>query len=172
MTRHVGASRPLPGHPSGFTFAELLLTVFVLGTAFVAGTWSMSATARTKAAYEGAGGPALFLAQEIQAMADGLPRTPSGVTGVTSGAAVLALDSLDGAHFSPPILADGSVAPGLDGWGQDVSLSVYSLDDLTTPTADDPADGLDPESDCLYRLDVSVLHEGEPVHSFTWWIQP
>ena len=32
----------------GFTLLEVLVTAVVLGTAFVAATWSMSATARTR----------------------------------------------------------------------------------------------------------------------------
>jgi len=171
MTPHA-TPRTHRGGPAGFTLAELLITALVIGTAFVAATWSMTATARTKAAYDKAAGPAPFLAQEIFTLADGLPRVPSGITAVTSGAAVIALDSLVGASFSPPILADASVAPGFDGWGQSVELSVYAVDDLTTPTTLDPADGLAPESGFVYRLDVAVQHDGEPVETFSWWIHP
>jgi prepilin-type N-terminal cleavage/methylation domain-containing protein len=157
---------------SGFTMVELLLTALVIGTAFVAATWSMSATARTKAAYEKEGGPSVFLGQEIQTLADSLPREPSGMTGAVTGAGVVALDSLIGASFSPPILADGSAAEGYDDWQQNVDLSVYSLSDLTMPTDDDPADGLAPESDKIYRLDVEVLQGGETVKTYSWWIHP
>lgn len=165
---------PLRTSPAsaGFTLAEVLLTAFVIGTAFVAGTWSMSATARTKAAYDAAKGPAQFLAQEIFTLADGLPREPSGTTGVTNGTAVVALDSLLGASFEPPILADGTVAPGFDGWEQDVALSIFGLDDLETPTNLDPADGLAAESGFIYLLEVTVSHDGESVDSFSWWIHP
>jgi hypothetical protein len=172
MTRATTTSRPCPRHAAGFTLAELLLTVFVIGTAFVAGTWSMSATARTKAAYAEGSGPAAYLARELLALADGLPRAPSGATGATTGAAVVALCSLEGASFSPPILADGSAADGFDGWRQDVDLSIYALDDLTTPTGEDPADGLAPEAARLYRLDVSILHDDELVDAYSWWIHP
>jgi prepilin-type N-terminal cleavage/methylation domain-containing protein len=157
---------------AGFTLFEVLLAVLILGTALVASTWSMTATARTKAAYDQAASPALFLAQEIFTLADGLPRTPIGMTGATTGAAVVALDSLVGAKFSPPILADASVAPGFEGWEQSVDLSVYALDDLATPTGDDPAEGLAPESGCVYRLDIEVRHDGEAVGSFSWWVHP
>jgi prepilin-type N-terminal cleavage/methylation domain-containing protein len=171
MTPRIAPSRTARG-PAGFTLAEVLITALVLGTAFVAATWSMSATARTKAAYDQAEGPAPFLAQEIFTLADGLPRTPSGMTGATIGAGVVALDSLIGASFSPPILADASVAPGFEGWGQHVALSIYALDDLTTPTTLNPADGLAPECGHIYLLEVSVEHDGEHVDSFSWWINP
>jgi prepilin-type N-terminal cleavage/methylation domain-containing protein len=158
--------------PAGFTLIEVLITALVIGTAFVAATWSMAATAKTKAAYDQASSPAPFLAQEIFTLADGLPRVPSGTTGVTSGAAVFALDSLEGASFSPPILADGSEASGFDDWQQDVDLSIHSIDDLDHPADLDPADGLPPESSFVYRLEVSVRHEGEVVDTFSWWIHP
>jgi len=172
MTYAVVAPRTRRAGPAGFTLFEVLLAVFILGTALVASTWSMTATARTKEAYDQAKSPAQFLAQEICTLADGLPRTPIGMTGATSGFAVVALDSLVGAHFSPPILADGSVAPGFDGWAQSVNLSVYDLDDLATPTAADPAAGLAPEAGSIYRLDVEVSLDGEPVDTFSWWINP
>ncbi len=172
MKKPIHPSRKRPGGPAGFTLAEVLLTAVVIGGAFVAGTWSMSATARTKAGYDQAANPAQFLAQEIFTLSDGLPREPSGMTGATSGAGVLALDSLVGASFSPPILADCTLAPGFDGWEQSVELSVYAVDDLATPTSLDPADGLAPESGHVYRLDVSVHHDAELVDSFSWWIHP
>lgn len=162
---------PSPGS-AGFTLAEVLLTAFVLGTALVAATWSMSATAKTKAAYDQAESPAAFLAGEIFNLADGLPRTPSGTTGAHTGAAVVALDSLVGASFTPPILADLSVAPGYAGWKQSVALSVYAVSDLTTPTALNPAAGLPPESDHVYRLVVTMLHDGQIVDTFSWWLNP
>ncbi len=169
QARHLPALR---ARQAGFTMAKLLITAFVIGTAFVGATWSMSALTRTKAAYAQDAGPAAFLAQEIQTLADGLPRTPSGTTGATSGVAVVALDSLVNASFSPPILADGTVASGFTGWRQSVALSIYALNDLSTPTADDPAQGLPAESALIYRLDVSVLHDNELVKTFSWWMHP
>jgi prepilin-type N-terminal cleavage/methylation domain-containing protein len=156
----------------GFTLVEVLITAFVIGTAFVAATWSMTATARTKAAYDAASSPAGFLAQEIFNLADGLPRTPSGTIGVTSGGAVAALDSLEGASFSPPILSDGTLAPGLAGWRQSVDLSIYSLDNLVTPCNLDPADGLPAESSYVYRLEVTIKQDGKLVDTFSWWLRP
>ena len=172
MTRPALSCRAARRATAGFTLIELMLTVFVLGTAFVAGTWSMSATARLKEAYDQDDGPAPYLAREIYALAASLPREPSGLTGATSGAQVVALDSLIGASFSPPIEADGGLTHGLDGWRQNVSLSVYSLDGLSTPSSCDPADGLPPDSAQLYRLDVSILHDGQVVDAFSWWLHP
>jgi hypothetical protein len=168
MIPHTESSRS----SRGFTLAEVVITAFVLGTALVAATWSMSATAKTKAAYDQAASPAPFLAGEIFNLADGLPRTPSGPTGVTTGAAVVALNSLVGASFSPPILADCSADSDFAGWKQSVALSVYSVDDLTHPTNLDPAAGLPPESGHVYRLDVTMLQDGKTVDTFSWWLNP
>ena len=156
----------------GFTLAEVLITAMVIGTAFVAATWSMAATAKTKAAYDEADNPSGWLAQEIFSLADGLPRTPSGPSGVSSGFAVVALNSLVGANFSPPIAADKTIVPGFDGWKQSVALSIYSVSDLTHPTALDPTLGLPPESDKVYRLDVTVQHDGQTVDTYSWWLNP
>ena len=172
MTRNATLPAPRRRPAAGFTLIELVLTVFVLGTAFVAGTWSMSAVARTKAAYDKEKGPAAFLAREIMTLADSLPREPSGMIGATSAAGVLALDSLIGASFCPPIMADGSLIPDLYEWRQNVALTVYELDSLTTPMPCDPADGVPPESAQIYKLDVSILHEGQVVDGFSWWIHP
>ena len=157
---------------AGFTLVEVLITAFVVGTAFVAATWSMSSVARTKAAYEESVTPAGFLAQEIFNLADGLPRQPSGLTGATVGAGVVALDSLINASFSPPILSDASVAPDMAGWRQNVDLSVFAVDDLDVAADLDPADGLAPEGGFVYRLDVSIERDGKLIDSFSWWLRP
>lgn len=156
----------------GFTLLEVLVAAVVLGTSLVAATWSMNATARTQALHELADGPADDLAREIHELASGLPREPSGQVGAHSAADVLALDSLVGASFSPPILADGSVAEGLDGWSQHVDLEVHALSALDTPTDDDPAAGLPPDGDKLYRLVVEIRLDGESAGVFSWWINP
>ena len=169
-------TRPLPARrrrrTAGLTMAELLITAAVMGSSLVAVSWAMTATARTHAAYGDADGPAFFLAKEIHELAEGLPRAPSGDVGATSADDVAALDSLVGALFSPPILADGNAVDGFDDWSQDVSLSVFSVDDLSQPTADDPADGLPPDASKLYRLQVDISNAGDEVDSFHWWITP
>ena len=156
----------------GFTFLELLVTAVVLGTAFIAATWSLNATMRTKEVYDQNDSPAFYLAKEIQELADGLPRTPSGTVGVTAIGDVVALDSLVGASFSPPVLSSGVVATGFDSFSQHVSLSVYDMSNPTTATADAPEAGMPPDSDKLYRLEVLVRENGQDLDSFHWWINP
>lgn len=155
----------------GFTLLELLMTAIVLGTSLVAASWSMSAVARTKVLHEANDDPALALAREVHELALGLAREPAGLTGASTAAQVTALDALVGAHFSPPILADGTTATGYDGWSQHVSLAVHALSDLSR-TGDDPADGLPSDGDRIYRLVVEVRHDGQPVSTSSWWLSP
>ncbi len=165
-------TRPAPRSSRGFTFVELLVASVVLGTAFVAATWSMNATLRTKAVHDAADGPALFLANEIHVLADSLPREPAGLVAATDVADVGALDALVGASFSPPVLSDGTVTTSFDGWSQHVSLSVHAISDPETPTADDPAAGIPADGGKLYRLAVLVRHDGQDIDTFHWWINP
>lgn len=157
---------------AGFTIAELLLTALVMGTALVAATWSMTATARTKATLDNTYGPAMMIAKEIHVLAESLPREPSGTVAAQNAGDVLALDSLVDAHFSPPIFADGSTVPDMSGWCQDVDLTVFDMNDLSNPTEDAPEDGLPADADKLYRLRVTIEHESEEVGTYDWWITP
>ena len=156
----------------GFTLAEVLVASFILGTAFIAASWSLSATASTQAGYGSTEGLALFVGREINELAGSLPKTPSGQTGANNVNDIVALDSLIGASFSPPVMADGTVVSDMSEWTQVVDLSIYSMSDLTTPTSDDPALGLPADADKLYRLDVVVRRNGEDVGSYQWWITP
>jgi len=165
-------TRPVPRTQRGFTFVELLVASVVLGTAFVAATWSMNATLRTKAVHEAQDGPALFLANEIHVLADSLPREPAGLTAATSIADVTALDALVGASFSPPVLSNGTVTSSFDGWSQHVALSVYAISDPENPTADDPAVGIPADGTKLYRLEVLIRENGQDIDTFHWWINP
>ncbi len=156
----------------GFTLVELLLAAVVIGTAFLAATWSANAAARTRAAYDQASGPAFHLAKEIHELAVGLPRTPSGTTGVTSGAAVVALDSLVGAAFDPAIASDGTASDGHADYSQHVTITVHDMAAPATPTGDAPEDGLPSDGDKLYRLSVLVRENGRDLDTFHWWITP
>lgn len=176
MSRHRddrARHRPAARHRArGFTLVEILVATVIVGLAVVAASWAMSSAVTSKAVLAERPYEATLLAREIHELARALPREPSGVVGVTSAAQVLAIDSLVGATFSPPIRADGSLFPGMSGWTQDVSLALYDMDDLTTPTADDPRDAVPASADLLYKLRVRVLKDGSEVDTFEWWIAP
>jgi Tfp pilus assembly protein PilV len=163
---------PRKRNNGGFTLAEVLVSSFILGTAFIAASWSLSATASTKAGYGSTEGLALLVGREMYELAESLPKAPSGTTGATDINDVVALDCLIGAQFSPPVMADGTVVTEMDEWTQNVALSIFSMGNLTTPTADDPALGMPADASKLYRLDVVIHKSGEEVGSYQWWISP
>lgn len=157
----------------GFTLMEVLVAAAILGAAFVSVTNAMSAASSSRAALQD---PDQFtatqLAREIHVLADSLTREPSGTTGVTSAASVVALDSLIGASFSPPIRANLSTDTSLTGWTQAVSLTLYAVDDLTTPTGENPAVAVDPHANRLFLLSVLVTRDSGETDDYRWWLTP
>jgi prepilin-type N-terminal cleavage/methylation domain-containing protein len=158
--------------PRGFTLIEVLVASALVGVALLSGSWAMSVTASSKSIVEGAPITAALIGREIHALACTLDKSPSGVSGVTSGALVQALDALEGAVFSPPIKADKSSWSQYSGWSQSVDLAVYDLSDLSTPTLDDPLLGLSEDGTRIYRLTVGVAEGNELVGTYHWWITP
>ena len=157
---------------AGFTLLEVLMAAVILSVAFVSATWALSSAARTKSMYEERSYVALALAKNVYELAETLPREPSGAPGAGSADEVLALDSLVGASFSPPLKADGSEHTEMVGWRQDCTLEVFDLSDLSAPTVDDPCAGLPPDGALLYRLAVTVSQGGQPIETAHWWITP
>ena len=157
---------------SGFTLAEVLIASVIAAVALVAVTAAMSSATTTRA--ELARRPVVVsqLAQEIHALAEALPRTPSGSLAATSGDEVEALDSLAGARFSPPLLADRSTDTDLAGWSQHVEVAIHALDDLVHPTGESLSTELEADSHRVYRLEVTILHGSIPMETFHWWLKP
>jgi len=155
----------------GFTLVEILLAALITGIALAAVSWTMASAAQAQSVIN-QDPRAFLLAREIRELADTLARQPSGVVGVTRGEDILALDSLHGAVFSPPVRSDRTKQAALTGWAQHVTLAVCSLDDPTTPTGESPTLGLASGAKRLYRLTVAVTHDGEPVDRFEWWLAP
>ena len=159
-------------HARGFTLIEVLVTAAVLGVALISASWTMSGAASAKTVLEPDAITASLLAREIHALANTLPKEPSGSVGATSAGGVQALDSLEGAVFSPPLRADLSTASDVTGWSQACDLAVFDLADLTTPTADDPTAGLPEDGTRVYQLTVTVSQGGETMGTHSWWISP
>jgi prepilin-type N-terminal cleavage/methylation domain-containing protein len=155
----------------GFTLVEVLVAAVITGIALAAVSWTMESAAKAKSVLS-EDPMAYLLAREIREMAEVLSRDPSGVVGVTRGSDVQALDSLQGAVFSPPVRADRSAAAALSGWAQRVTLAVCALDDLKTPTGESPTLGLGRTAKRLYRLSVAVTYAGQEVDHFDWWLTP
>jgi len=155
----------------GFTLIEVLLAALITGIAMAAVSWTMTSAAQA-GSVNNEDPRAFLLAREIRELADTLARKPSGAVGVTRGEDILALDSLHGAVFSPPLRSDRTKQAALTGWAQRVTLAVCSLDDPATPTGESPTLGLDSSAKRLYRLTVAITHDGEPVDRFEWWLAP
>jgi hypothetical protein len=115
---------------------------------------------------------AFLLARELRELAETLPREPSGGSPATSASEILALDTLDGAVFSPPLRANGSADSTLTGWSQETSLALCALSAPSVATAEDPRAGVQGNAERVYRLTVSVRHQGALVDSFDWWLTP
>ena len=155
----------------GFTLVEVLLAALIAGIAMAAVSWTMTSVAQAKSVLAEDPQPYL-LAREIRELAESLPRAPSGLVGATRGVDVLALDSLHGAIFTPPLRSNRTSQAALAGWAQRVSLAVCTLDDLETPTGESPTLGLARGAQRLYRLTVAITYGGQPVDHFEWWLTP
>jgi prepilin-type N-terminal cleavage/methylation domain-containing protein len=171
-TQPVTTSPVMTRQTAGFTLLEVLMASLIVSLVFIGATWAMSSTARTKAVYEERSLVALACAKELFELADTLPKQPSGAPGATTAAGILALDSLVGASFSPPLRADGSVDTELTGWSQDCNVTVHDLSELSVPTEASALDGLPPDGSAVYRLEVTVSEGDQPVEVAQWWISP
>jgi len=169
MTRTVRRDRAR----SGFTLIEVLVATILVGVAVVSTSWAMTNAARAKVQEE-LEDPitAELVAQEVYELAKSLPSEPSGTHGVTDPADVVALDSLVGARFSPPILADGTADSTKSGWGQIVNLTVYGIGDLDSATLDSALSGLEKSDPKLFQLSVTVTKDGVEVDTWRWFLTP
>ncbi len=158
---------------AGFTLLEVLVATVLVGVAVVSTSWAMTAAARAKVERELADPiSAELVAQEVYELAKSLPSEPSGTHGVTDPAGVVALDSLVGAKFSPPIKADGTADTSLAGWGQVVDLSVYGISDLDSATLDSALTELGKGDPKLFQLCVTVTKDGAEVDTWRWFLTP
>ena len=165
----------VPGRPrtaQGFTIIEVLIATALIGLVAVGGTWSMAQSARAKEMMKGDPITASLLAKEVFELAQSLSRSPSGVTGVTSAEDIIALDSLVGASFSPPIRSDATTDSSLAGWGQQVTVAAFDLVDLDTPSGQSMAQALGSYQASVYKLTVNVSLNGEPAGQWAWWLTP
>jgi len=164
----------LPVRPArGFTLLEVLIATVLVGVAVVSTSWAMAAATRVKLETEAtAPVTATMVAQEIYELAKRLPAEPSGVVGATRLEDALALDSLVGAVFSPPIRADGSAFVGVDDWSQEVDLEVYGLSDLETKAVQSALDGLSGSDPQLFQLVVVIKDGDQELDTFRWFLTP
>ena len=157
----------------GFTITEVLVTTALVGTAFVATSWLTTSATRSQETYKRSQQvDTLQLAREIREMAMALRNEELAVAGPASlPEDIVALDSLDGATFSPPLRADGSVMTHLSGWSQRIDLSTAAKSNMQmklSNTLAKPAKG----SGEMYKLEVTIVEGVDDVASYEWWIKP
>ena len=156
----------------GLTLVEVLTAAVILSMVLIGASYSLNGSARARVALADEGSEAAFVAREIHELAQSLAREPSGSGPVTTGAGVLALDSLDGAVFNPPLRGDGSADASRSDFTQQVDVVVVSLSDPSVPTGQSASMGVDPFDPVLFRVDVTVLQGGTDVGSWSWWLTP
>lgn len=166
MTRHPAARRE-----SGMTLIEVLISTVIVSLALVSGSWALSQASSSKAIHTEAPATAALIAREIHELALALPTAPSGKPAATSGASVVALDTLAGASFSPPIRSTLDTIPNMTNWKQSVSVAVYDLSDLAQPAVKGYA-AIAAGSSQIYRVTVQVSERGVDQGTWWWWLDP
>lgn len=171
MSRHVPKQVGARRSQRGFSLVEVLMATLLLGYA-VSSLDALFIAGQHKAMLNSNPLTARLLANEIRLLAQLLPKDPSGTAGATATGEVLALDSLRGAVFNPPILANLTEYEGMDDWTQTVSVKVAAMDDPTAVGTDMPAEGLHKEAASLYEVEVTISFQQEDVETWSWWIRP
>lgn len=162
--------RPSSRREAGLTLIEVLVSTVVISMALVSGTWALSEASSSHALHTEDPATAALIAREVHELALALPTAPSGQPGATTAAGVLALDSLDGASFSPPLRATLEPIPSSTGWRQTVTVEVYELSDLTQAVSGYVA--VAAGSGRIYRLTVQVSARGVDMGTWWWWLDP
>jgi prepilin-type N-terminal cleavage/methylation domain-containing protein len=154
----------------GLTLIEVLMGSIVVGLVLVSASWALSQASTNRHIHEESPINAALFAREIHELALTLPTAASGGGTATSGIEAIALDTLDGATFSPPIDSFKFELPAA-GWSQHVTVGVYSLDDLETPVSEGFTTA-SKSSPAIYRLSVQVLQGDVDRGTWWWWINP
>ena len=155
----------------GVTLIEVLMSTLIVSLVIVSASWALSSASSSKHLRTEDPAVAALLAREIHELAIGVPTAASGDPAATTWAGVTALDTLDGARFSPPILATGETAPVDATWVQEVSVEVYALADSTVAVFD-TYEPVDPASGQIYKLSVHMTQRGADMGTWWWWIKP
>jgi len=148
------------------------MMTLVVGLAVVGVTHLMGSAVKTQDVHAKRSIDGLMLAREIHELARTLDRAASGAGAATTADGVVALDSLDGAVFTPPIGADLSTLTGLNGWSQSVDVATYDLSDMSTAVSVGVLETIPKGSGMAYKLTVRILENGTEQDVFEWWVEP
>jgi len=162
-------TRP-PRAAAGLTLIEVLVAAFIVSSVLVSASWAMSQASSSKAIHTEDTIEAALLAREIHELALRLPTDASGSPVAKKAADVVALDTLDGAVFSPPISAMPAELSSANGWAQTVTVSVYNLTDTSSEVAAKMA-GATKDQNTLYKLSVTIEERGVDKGTWWWWLR-
>jgi len=154
---------------AGLTLIEVLVAAFIVSSVLVSASWALSQANSSKAIHAEDSIEAALFAREIHELALRLSTELSGNPAAKTAADVLALDTLDGAVFSPPIDAKPAVIQGAEGWSQTVAVSVYDLTDTTNAVAAKMVDATK-NARTLFKLSVTIKQRGVDKGTWWWWI--
>ena len=154
---------------AGFTLVEVLLTVVILGVAFVAFLSAMQTGIRTGAESSDLT-QAMLYAREMREWTRSLPFTdpdaadagnPVGPDNVTNGVPYVDdVDDLLGATFSPPRDSFGYAISDATGWSESVTLTWRSELDPTVDVSDGASN--------IIHIEVKLVKGGETVLTTGW----
>lgn len=155
------------------TLLEVLVATLVVGLVITSAGLALGASTSAAAALAEEPIDAALLAREAYELALAQDTADDGDPPATDASGVAGLDSLDGASFSPPLGAGGTVLELDFGelWRQDLDVSVYDLGDLSSPVSASFS-GTTPGATTLYRLEVTVSFRGVAKGTWWWWLEP
>jgi len=167
----MNSAAPNARRHAGMTLIEVLMGTLIVGLVLVSASWAVSLSSSSRHIHEESPINAALMAKEIHELALTLPTTASGAGAAALGADIVALDSLDGASFSPPIDSAKATIGSAAGWKQNVTVSVYALGDLENPVSESFT-AESKSSTSLYRLSVQVMNGKLDMGTWWWWINP
>ncbi len=159
-----------PAAKHGFTLAEALIAVALVGVGMVALLISVQTGTKVNASSQEIT-QATYLAQEVREWTLRLPFSdtdaadagnPPGPDGSDPQAFVDDLDDLIDTTYDPPRNAAGSVISGLAGWSQTVHITWRDPTDLTTSVAPGASD--------IVFVEAVISRQGRQVLATGWLV--
>ncbi|MGQ0553929.1 MAG: type IV pilus modification PilV family protein [Planctomycetota bacterium] len=153
------------------TLLEVLIGTFIVSVVLVSAGWALSSTTSSKQIHAEEPLNAALLAREIYELAMTLPTAPSGLPVADAPGEALALDTLDGASFQPPIDSRQAAMASLGTWKQRVQIQVFDLADPEVAALDGYAQ-IAGGAGQIYRLVVTIEQRKIDLGTWWWWVNP
>ncbi len=165
MKKHLIRSREIAAN--GFTLAEILVAVVIIGIAIAALVGANGAFTQVNGAAVDLS-TAEFLIEEIRELTTTLPvidpESGDTVFGPESGEATVTayddLDDFDKANFCPPVDVSATALTDFGSFTQQVTVENVEFLSLETPVTDHTTD--------FVRITVAILQNNRPISSASW----